>query len=104
MPGATPEFWSPLLWANDPTPRGMIDRALKYEAEGWDGVMCPDTQNLMADLYVCLTAIAMETTSLMMGAGVTNPVEGTSKYDCSTIAQKEYRKNLTKGYCFSLYL
>jgi len=73
MGHATPEFWTTLFWANDPTPQGMIDRARHYEAAGWDGVMCPDSQNLTPDVYVCLTAIALKTRRLMMAPGVTNP-------------------------------
>jgi 5,10-methylenetetrahydromethanopterin reductase len=73
MRHATPELWTTLFWANYPTPHGMIERARQYEAEGWDGVMCPDSQNLTPDVYVCLTAIALKTRRLLMAPGVTNP-------------------------------
>lgn len=86
MPRATPELWTMLLWGRDPTPRALIDLALKYEAEGWDGVMCPDTQNIVPDVYVCLTAIAMKTTRLMMAPGVTNPVTRHPAVTASAIA------------------
>jgi len=86
MRRTTPEFWTTLFWANDPTPQGMIDRARQYEAEGWDGVMCPDSQNLTPDVYVCLTAIAMTTRRLQMAPGVTNPATRHPAVTASAIA------------------
>lgn len=74
LPQSAPQFWTTLFWAGDPSPQRFMERALACETEGWDGVMCPDSQNLVPDVYVCLTAIALRTTRLQMAPGVTNPV------------------------------
>lgn len=74
LPQSAPQFWTTLFWAGDPSPQRFIERALACEAEGWDGVMCPDSQNLVPDVYVCLTAIALRTSHLQFAPGVTNPV------------------------------
>jgi 5,10-methylenetetrahydromethanopterin reductase len=44
-----------------------------YEEAGLDGLLFFDTQNLSPEVYVSLTAIAMETSTLQLGTGVTNP-------------------------------
>lgn len=44
-----------------------------YESAGLDGLLLFDTQNLAPEVYVSLTAVAKETTTLKLGTGVTNP-------------------------------
>lgn len=48
--------------------------ARRAEAEGWDGMLVPDSQNLTGDPYVNLMVAAGATTTLKVGPGVTNPV------------------------------
>src|SRR5258707_4278371 len=48
-------------------------QAAAIEAEGWDGMLVPDSQALMTDVYVALTAAAIATHTLKLGTGVTNP-------------------------------
>jgi 5,10-methylenetetrahydromethanopterin reductase len=43
------------------------------EAEGWDGKMAMDSQSLAADPYVVLSALAVDSTRLLLGTSVTNP-------------------------------
>lgn len=48
--------------------------AVRAEAEGWDGMVVVDSQNLAGDPFVGLALAARETSSLRLGTGVTNPV------------------------------
>lgn len=43
------------------------------EAAGWDGKMAMDSQSLAADPYVVLSALAVDSTRLLLGTSVTNP-------------------------------
>jgi 5,10-methylenetetrahydromethanopterin reductase len=43
------------------------------EAVGWDGKMAMDSQSLAADPYVVLSALAVDSTRLLLGTSVTNP-------------------------------
>jgi 5,10-methylenetetrahydromethanopterin reductase len=49
------------------------DQAANAERHGWDGMLLPDSQSVLGDVYVALTAAALATTSLRLGTGVTNP-------------------------------
>lgn len=49
------------------------EQAAAAERAGWDGMLVPDTQSLMSDVYVSLTAAAIATRTLRLGTGVTNP-------------------------------
>jgi 5,10-methylenetetrahydromethanopterin reductase len=49
------------------------EQAAAAEADGWDGMLVPDAQTLMSDVYVSLTAAAIATRTLKLGTGVTNP-------------------------------
>jgi 5,10-methylenetetrahydromethanopterin reductase len=49
------------------------EQAAAAERDGWDGMLVPDAQNLMSDVYVSLTAAAIATRTLKLGTGVTNP-------------------------------
>jgi 5,10-methylenetetrahydromethanopterin reductase len=47
--------------------------AARAEADGWDGMMVVDSQNLSGDAFVALALAARETSILHLGTGVTNP-------------------------------
>jgi Luciferase-like monooxygenase len=49
------------------------EQAATAERDGWDGMLVPDAQSLMSDVYVSLTAAAIATRTLKLGTGVTNP-------------------------------
>jgi 5,10-methylenetetrahydromethanopterin reductase len=63
------EFWT--LSAAMAASAGQ--QAAAAERDGWDGMLVPDTQGLMSDVYVSLTAAAIATRTLKLGTGVTNP-------------------------------
>ena len=48
-------------------------QAATAERDGWDGMLVPDSQGQMSDVYVSLTAAAIATRTLKLGTGVTNP-------------------------------
>ena len=47
--------------------------AARAEADGWDGMVVVDSQNLSGDPFVALALAARDTTRLRLGTGVTNP-------------------------------
>jgi 5,10-methylenetetrahydromethanopterin reductase len=55
-------------------PRRAAGQAQRAEAEGWDGILVVDSQNLSGDPYVALAAAALATHTVRLGTGVTNPV------------------------------
>jgi 5,10-methylenetetrahydromethanopterin reductase len=57
-----------------PTPGATAELAAAVEAEGWDGLLLADSQNLQADVFVELALAAKATDRLLVGTGVTNPV------------------------------
>lgn len=60
--------------------------ALLAEKQGWDGIYIADSQNLTSDVYVTLTAAALQTGRIMLGPGVTNPVTRHAAVTASAIA------------------
>ncbi len=60
------------LWATVQATPG-VHEAPELEAAGWDGVTFGDSQCLMGDPYVALTATALTTSRIRLGVGVTNP-------------------------------
>ena len=46
------EIWSLVLWADGSSPGAIVERGVQRERDGYDGVYCPDTQNLAPDVYV----------------------------------------------------
>ncbi|MFH8608992.1 LLM class flavin-dependent oxidoreductase [Streptomyces sp. NPDC018029] len=62
----------PELWATVQAMPG-VHEAPELEAAGWDGLTFGDSQCLMGDPYVALTAAALETSRIRLGVGVTNP-------------------------------
>ena len=62
------------LWTTGiPLPGMAAGLARRAEAQGWDGMVVPDSQNLAGDPYVGLTLAAGATSRLLLGTGVTNP-------------------------------
>jgi 5,10-methylenetetrahydromethanopterin reductase len=62
------------LWtATTSYPTAAVRAAVRAEAEGWDGMLVVDSQNLAGDPFVGLALAARETTALKLGTGVTNP-------------------------------
>ena len=47
--------------------------AVRAEAAGWDGMFVVDSQNLAVDPFVGLALAAVETSTLKLGTGVSNP-------------------------------
>jgi len=63
------EFWT----VGHTTPLNIGERAAAAEADGWYGLLMPDSQNAIGDVYVALTSAALHTSRLRLGPGVTNP-------------------------------
>jgi 5,10-methylenetetrahydromethanopterin reductase len=62
------------LWTTGIAHANIAPRAAaRAEAAGWDGMVVVDSQNLSGDPFVALALAARETTSLLLGTGVTNP-------------------------------
>lgn len=70
VPSTGPEFWASSY--DDLT--DICSIAKQCEADGWDGLTVGDTQNLVADPYVMLSAAAGVTDRLRLATAVTNPV------------------------------
>lgn len=64
------EMWTTGIAHVDIAPRV----AARAEAAGWDGMVVVDSQNLSGDPFVALALAARETSHLLLGTGVTNPV------------------------------
>jgi 5,10-methylenetetrahydromethanopterin reductase len=47
--------------------------AVRAEAQGWDGILVVDSQNLAGDPFVGLALAARDTSTVKLGTGVTNP-------------------------------
>jgi 5,10-methylenetetrahydromethanopterin reductase len=57
-----------------PLPGASVRLAAEAEAEGWDGLLLADSQNLQAEVFVELALAARATARLKLGTGVTNPL------------------------------
>ena len=64
------EFWTSTVAA----PTRSAAFASQAEAEGWDGMLVVDSQNLSGDPYVCLALGASASERLGLATSVTNPV------------------------------
>jgi 5,10-methylenetetrahydromethanopterin reductase len=69
-----------------PAAGGGVAYALMAEKQGWDGIYIADSQNLTSDVYVTLTAAALQTGRIMLGPGVTNPLTRHAAVTASAIA------------------
>ena len=56
------------------------------EADGWDGVVYTDSQNLRPDVYAVMATAVAATTTLKVSPGVTNPVTRHPAVSASAIA------------------
>ena len=65
-----PLFWTLALFTD---PRSAGDTAARIEADGWDGLIFPDNQNLWGDTFVSMTVAATRTERLLLDHGATNP-------------------------------
>jgi 5,10-methylenetetrahydromethanopterin reductase len=75
------------LWTlTNSSPTRASNAARRAEDAGWDGIYVVDSQNLSGDSYVALTAMALATTRLGLGTGVTNPVTRHPAITASAIA------------------
>jgi 5,10-methylenetetrahydromethanopterin reductase len=62
------------VWTNGLSHPAVAPKAAaRAEAQGFDGMLVVDSQNLAGDPYVGLALAVRETTHLMLGTGVTNP-------------------------------
>lgn len=76
------QFWT----LTNSSPTRAANAARRAEAAGWDGIMVVDSQNLSGDSYVALTAMALATSHIGIGTGVTNPVTRHPAVTASAIA------------------
>jgi 5,10-methylenetetrahydromethanopterin reductase len=76
------EFWT----VGHTTPLNIGERAAAAEADGWYGLLMPDSQNAIGDVYVALTSAALHTSRLHLGPGVTNPYTRHAAVTASAIA------------------
>jgi 5,10-methylenetetrahydromethanopterin reductase len=69
-----------------PVPRTVAPLAEIAEADGWDGLVLADSQNLVGDPYSELALAASVTSRLELGPYVTNPVTRHAAVTASAIA------------------
>jgi 5,10-methylenetetrahydromethanopterin reductase len=67
-------------------PGAGVRRAVQAEADGYDGVVYVDSQNLSGDPYVAMALAAKVTDRIKLGTGVTNPVTRHPAVTASAIA------------------
>jgi 5,10-methylenetetrahydromethanopterin reductase len=82
-------FWT--LTTSSPTRAASAAR--RAEEAGWNGILVVDSQNLSGDSYVALTAMALSTTRVGLGTGVTNPVTRHPAVAASAIASVQRLAN-----------
>ncbi|KQU52325.1 hypothetical protein ASG84_25055 [Rhodococcus sp. Leaf278] len=69
------EAWTTLVSpSSSRDPRKLAERAVRLEADGWDGATLVDSQCLMGDAFAILTLAAASTSKLKLGTGTSNPV------------------------------
>lgn len=75
------------IWTQGLSLPGVAVRmAQRAEADGFDGMLVVDSQNLAADCYIALAMAARETERLQLGTGVTNPYTRHPAVTASAIA------------------
>jgi 5,10-methylenetetrahydromethanopterin reductase len=67
--------------------------AEQAEADGWDGQLAMDSQNLCADPYVVLGTLAQTTSRIGLGTGVTNPLTRHPAATAAAIASVQVASN-----------
>jgi 5,10-methylenetetrahydromethanopterin reductase len=83
------QFWTVGVSA----PRSIGRYAAKLEADGFDGVAVVDSQNLSGDPYVALAMAAVNTSTLGLATGVTNPYTRHPAATASSIASVQSLSN-----------
>lgn len=68
------EIWTNIGGGMTSDPLGIANRAVKLEAEGWDGGTVVDSECIAVEPYVTLTLCANRSKTFKLGTGVTNPV------------------------------
>ena len=77
-----PEYWG--FGKSEP---GRIAKLARIdEADGWDGMVYTDSQNLRPDVYTVMATVVAATTALKVAPGVTNPVTRHAAASASAIA------------------
>ncbi len=78
---------------------GVSEAARQDEADGWDGLVFTDSQNLRMDVFVVMAFAAAATNRLKVSPGVTNPVTRHPAASASAIAaiQSESRGRASYG-------
>lgn len=79
---ASIEFWTSAAGV----PIANVRQAERAEADGYDGLLYVDSQNLVGDCYIALALAAHATSTLKLGTGVTNPTTRHAAVTASAIA------------------
>jgi 5,10-methylenetetrahydromethanopterin reductase len=75
------------IWLHGfPVPRHAVASAVAAEAQGFDGLLLADSEDLVGDPYIELALAARATTRLRLGVAVTNPVTRHPAVTASAIA------------------
>lgn len=75
------------MWLHGfPVPQHAVAQAVAAEAQGFDGLLLADSENLVGDPYVELALAARATSTLRLGVAVTNPVTRHPAVTASAIA------------------
>ena len=74
-------------------PGTAVEAARRAEAEGWDGIGVPDSQNLSGDPYVALALAAHSTSTLLLRTNVTNPLTRHPAVTAASIATVQAESN-----------
>ena len=84
------EFWTSTVAA----PTRAAGFAVEAQAEGWDGMLVVDSQNLSGDPYVCLALAGSASDRLGLATSVTNPV---TRHPAVTASSALTLQRLSKG-------
>jgi 5,10-methylenetetrahydromethanopterin reductase len=82
-----------------PLPGESTRLAVQAEADGWDGLLLADSQNLQAEVFVELALAVKPTERLLLGTGVTNPA--TRHPAVSPALPRRCRRSRTDGSCWA---
>ena len=79
----TPKMWVTMTTAR---PEHIAEQARQGEIDGWDGMTFADTQCLVGDTYVMMTAAALATERLHLSISTSNPATRHPAVTASAIA------------------
>jgi 5,10-methylenetetrahydromethanopterin reductase len=83
------EYWS--FGRSEPTK--IAEAARIDEADGWDGLVFTDSQNLRPDVYVVMATVAAATKRLKVSPGVSNPTTRHPATSAGAIAALQAESN-----------